>query len=145
CPGCAAGGGRDAISALNARLIPLAYVDEMTGDRGRGGHRRRHQVGAALVALATLEIAVRGRGAALARREFVWVHGEAHGTAGLTWNWGSGAGARRWPGGVWPGSRGSKRDSRAYGLRSPACQRFWRSPPPRLAPSPSRSPARSSP
>src|SRR5262249_5381210 len=83
-PGCAAGGGRDAISAPNARLVPLAYVDEMPGDRGRGGHRRRHQVGATLVALAALEIAVRGRGAGLARREFVGVHGEAHGTAGLT-------------------------------------------------------------
>src|SRR5215471_6560565 len=38
---------------------------------------------AALVALAALEIAVRGRGAALARRELVRVHGEAHRAARL--------------------------------------------------------------
>src|SRR3712207_8395492 len=34
-------------------------------------------------ALAALEVAVRGRGAALLRREAVGVHGEAHGAAGL--------------------------------------------------------------
>src|SRR5262249_46833820 len=82
-PGCAAGGSRDPISVLNARSVPLAYVDEMPRDRGRGGHRRRHQVGATLVALAALEIAVRGRGAALARCELVAMHGEPHGRGGL--------------------------------------------------------------
>src|SRR5262249_62147999 len=66
-PGCAAGGSRDPISVLNARSVPFAHVHEMPRDRGRGGHRRRHQGGATLVALAALEIAVRGRGAALAR------------------------------------------------------------------------------
>src|SRR5262249_42221222 len=83
-PGCAAGGSRDPISALNARLVPLAHVHEMPGDRGGGGHRRRHQMGATVVALAAFEITVRGRGAALARRELVGIHGEAHGAAGLT-------------------------------------------------------------
>src|SRR5262245_22554061 len=43
--------------------LPLPHVDEMPGDRGGGRHRRRDQMGAALVALAALEIAVRGRGA----------------------------------------------------------------------------------
>src|SRR3981189_2093494 len=62
---------------------PGANVDELAGDRGGGGHRGRHQMGAALVALAALEIAVRGRGAALARLELVRVHGEAHGATGL--------------------------------------------------------------
>src|ERR1700675_3728271 len=64
-------------------LIPLAHVDEMPGDRGGGGHRRRHEVGAALVTLAALEIPVGGRGAALAGLELVGIHGEAHRAAGL--------------------------------------------------------------
>src|SRR5262249_23771645 len=41
------------------------------------------EVRAALVALPALEIAVRGRGAALPGRELVRVHGETHGAAGL--------------------------------------------------------------
>src|ERR1700677_1285759 len=60
------------------RLIPLAHVDEMPGDGGGGGHRWRNQVGAALVALPAFEIAVRGRGATLAGRELVGIHGKAH-------------------------------------------------------------------
>src|SRR5690606_35010964 len=43
------------------RLLPLADIDEVAGDGGGGGHLRAHQVGAALEALAALEIAVRGR------------------------------------------------------------------------------------
>ena len=42
-----------------------------------------HQVGAAAGALAALEVAVRGRGATLARRQPVGVHGQAHGAARL--------------------------------------------------------------
>src|SRR5262245_36848700 len=70
-PVVAAGGSRDPISALNARVAPLPHVDEMPGDRGRRSHRGLHQMGATLVALAALEIAVRSRGTALARRELV--------------------------------------------------------------------------
>src|SRR5262249_36880521 len=44
---------------------------------------RRDQMGAALVALAALEIAVRGRGAALAGRELVGIHRQTHRAAGL--------------------------------------------------------------
>ena len=44
-----------------------------------GGHGRAHQVGAAALALAALEIAVRGRGAALARHQPVGVHTQTHG------------------------------------------------------------------
>src|SRR3982074_607964 len=62
---------------------PNPDVDELAGDGGGGGHRGRHQMGAALVALPALEIAVRGRGATLARLELVRVHGEAHGASGL--------------------------------------------------------------
>src|ERR1019366_505446 len=50
---------------------PSPHVDEMPGDRRRRRHGRRDEVGAALKALAALEIAVRGGGAALARRETV--------------------------------------------------------------------------
>src|SRR6185437_11836785 len=38
---------------------------------------------AALVALPAFEVAVRGRGATLARRKLVWVHGETHRAARL--------------------------------------------------------------
>src|SRR5690606_40751395 len=51
-------------------------------DRGRRGHGRGDEVGAAALALPPLEVAVGGRGAALARLEGVRVHAEAHGAAG---------------------------------------------------------------
>src|SRR6516225_1914598 len=63
--------------------IPLAHVDEMSGDCCRRGHGRRHEMGAALVALAAFEIAVRCRRAALAGRELVGIHGKTHRAAGL--------------------------------------------------------------
>src|SRR5918997_4395573 len=62
--------------------VPLAYVDEAALDRRRGGHLGRDEVGAAAAALAALEVAVRGRGAALARRQDVRVHAQAHRAAG---------------------------------------------------------------
>src|SRR5258708_18779767 len=64
-------------------LHQVAHIGEVPGDRGGGGHRRAHQMGAPAVALAALEIAVRRRGAALARLEPVGVHGEAHRTTRL--------------------------------------------------------------
>ncbi|MPL60950.1 hypothetical protein SDC9_06515 [bioreactor metagenome] len=54
----------------------------MAGDRRRRRHRRRDEVGAAVAALTALEVAVRGRGAALARAQLVRVHREAHRAAG---------------------------------------------------------------
>src|SRR5207247_9375429 len=60
---------------------PPANIDEMSGDRGRRGHLGAHEVGPAAVALAALEIAVRGRRAAFARLEPVCVHAQAHGAA----------------------------------------------------------------
>src|SRR5271165_3405141 len=62
---------------------PLSHVDEAAGDRGGRGHGRRNEMGAALEALTALEIAIRGRGAALAGREAIRVHRKAHGAAGL--------------------------------------------------------------
>ena len=56
----------------------------MAGDRRRGGHRRRHQVRSATLALATLEVPVRGRGAAFAGLQDVGIHPEAHRAARAT-------------------------------------------------------------
>src|SRR5437763_16268286 len=50
----------------------------MPRDRGRGGHLGAYQVRTPARALATFEVAVRGRRAALTRRELVVVHPEAH-------------------------------------------------------------------
>src|SRR3712207_8224999 len=63
--------------------LPVADVDEVAGDGGGGGHLRADEVGAAALALAALEVAVGGGGAALARLEDVRVHAEAHRAAGL--------------------------------------------------------------
>src|SRR6266478_108920 len=62
---------------------PLPHIDKSAGDRRGRRHRGRHEMGAAFVALTALEIAIRRRGAALAGIELVWVHGKAHGAAGL--------------------------------------------------------------
>ena len=61
--GCAAErrAGRSLGRGWTARSIPFAHVHKMPGDCGCCGHRRRHEMGAALVALSALEIAVRGR------------------------------------------------------------------------------------
>src|ERR1700685_1010982 len=55
----------------------------MSRDGGSRGHRRRDQVRAALIALPPLEIAVRGRSAALAGCKLVGIHAETHRAAGL--------------------------------------------------------------
>src|SRR3984885_8710328 len=64
-------------------LPPVPHVDEPASDRGCCGHRGRYEMGAAFVALAALEIAVRGRGAALAGAKLVGVHRQAHRAAWL--------------------------------------------------------------
>src|ERR1700677_1039390 len=64
-------------------LAPIPYVDETAGDRSRRGHCGRHKMGAAPIALTALEIAGRGRSAALAWAKLVGVHREAHRAAGL--------------------------------------------------------------
>lgn len=61
----------------------LAGVDEVTGDSGSGGHGGGHEVSATSGTLATLEVAVRGRGATLTGGEHVGVHAKAHGAARL--------------------------------------------------------------
>ena len=52
--------------ARRTRSLPLPDVDEVPLDRRRGGHLRADQVRAPAAALAALEVAVRGRRAALA-------------------------------------------------------------------------------
>src|SRR5260221_12314109 len=54
---------------------PLAHVDEVPCDRCRGRHFRAHQMSPSARPLPALEIAVGGRGAALARLEAVGGHG----------------------------------------------------------------------
>ena len=66
-----------------AAFSAAAYIHEMASD-GRGGrHRGTHQMRAATGALAAFEIAVRGGCTALAGREAIVVHAEAHGAAGV--------------------------------------------------------------
>ena len=55
----------------------------MTGHGGGSRHFRAHKMRASATSLATFEIAVRGRGAALALGQLVRVHRKAHGTSRL--------------------------------------------------------------
>src|SRR5579864_6664062 len=64
-------------------LLQLPHIGEVAGDRCRRGHRRADEMRAPAPALAPLEIAVRGRSAALARQQLVGIHGKAHGASGL--------------------------------------------------------------
>ena len=55
----------------------------MAGDCGGGGHGGADQVGATAGPLAALEVAVARRGAALAGRQDVGVHAQAHRATGI--------------------------------------------------------------
>src|SRR5690242_16621166 len=73
---------------MAARLLrhvhaEVADVHKMSGNRGRRGHDGADQMRTAAFALAALEIAIGGAGAALARRKHVLVHGDAHAASGL--------------------------------------------------------------
>ncbi len=57
---------RDAPERLHETAAEVANVDESTLDRGRRGHRRRHEMRAPAAALPALEVPVRGRRATLA-------------------------------------------------------------------------------
>src|ERR1035441_10650163 len=73
----------DAASRRSATILgPVADVDESPLDGGCGGHLRGDEVGATAASLASLEVAVRGGGAALPRLQDVGVHAEAHRAAG---------------------------------------------------------------
>src|SRR5690349_10140473 len=68
-----------------ARLLAeqAADVGETAGDRGGRGHRRADEMSAHAGTLAADEVAVGGRGNALARLAGVAVHADAHRAAGL--------------------------------------------------------------
>src|SRR5687767_10477362 len=66
-----------------ALAVPGADVDEVAGQGGGGGHLGPDEVGAASFALASLEVAIGGGGAALAGLQDVRVHAQAHGAACL--------------------------------------------------------------
>src|SRR5882757_6039044 len=71
-------------SILKGRgLPPLPDIDKVPRDCRCRRHGRRYQMGAALKALAALEIAVRGRGAALFGVELVGIHRQTHRAARL--------------------------------------------------------------
>src|SRR5712692_2621560 len=55
----------------------------MAGDGGGSSHYGADQMRAAVFALAALEIAIAGAGAALVRRQDVSVHADAHAAAGI--------------------------------------------------------------
>src|ERR1051325_9741336 len=59
-------------------LLIVAHVRQGALDGSSRRHRRAHQMRAAAGALPALEVAVRGRRAALAGLEPVGVHGETH-------------------------------------------------------------------
>src|SRR5690606_33865449 len=65
-------------------LAELADIYEMSGDCSGCSHCWGHQMGAALEALAPLEVAVRGRSATLARLQAIVVHRKAHRAARFT-------------------------------------------------------------
>src|SRR5580698_2096658 len=62
---------------------PVANIDEVACNRGCRGHFRADEMGASAAALAAFEVAVAGGSTALAGREDVGVHAQAHRTAGL--------------------------------------------------------------
>src|SRR5271168_1231086 len=68
---------------LHLRHVEFAHVDEVAGDGRGGSHDRAYEVRAAVFALASLEIAVAGAGAALVRRQHVGVHADAHAATGV--------------------------------------------------------------
>src|SRR6266481_8065800 len=68
---------------LDGGYVEFADVDKKAGDRGGCGHYRADEVRAAVFALAALEIAIGGAGAALVRRQDVGIHADAHAAAGI--------------------------------------------------------------
>src|SRR5712664_1216952 len=71
------------VRLLDGCDVEFAHVDEMASDGRGSGHDRANQVRAAVFALAALEIAIAGAGAALVRRQDVGVHADAHAAAGV--------------------------------------------------------------
>src|SRR5690606_18176931 len=66
------------VSSTVAGGLQVGGRGQRAAHRGGGGDQRRHQVGAAALALPALEVAVGGGGAALPGLERVGVHAQAH-------------------------------------------------------------------
>src|SRR5688572_13910175 len=64
-------------------LAEASDIDEMACDRSRGSHDRADEMRPAALPLASFEIAVRSRRAAVSRQKLVVVHAEAHRAARL--------------------------------------------------------------
>src|ERR1041385_6569661 len=64
-------------------LFPVSDIDEMSLDRGRDGHGRRHEMRPATGPLAPFEITIAGRGAALSWLKYVGIHRQAHTETGF--------------------------------------------------------------
>ena len=73
----------DLLERLHQFRLHVADIDEVARDRRRRRHLRADEVRAAARPLPPLEVAVRGRGAALARQQDVRVHAQAHRAAGV--------------------------------------------------------------
>src|SRR6267143_653797 len=71
------------ISTNSGLSVTAGALAKAPGNRRHRGHGWRHQMGAALKSLTALEIAVRGRSAALFRRQLVGVHRQTHRAARL--------------------------------------------------------------
>ena len=71
------------IKLLDGLQGEIADVYEVAGYGGGGSHDWADEVGAAVAALATLEISVAGAGAAFVRGQDVGVHADAHAAAGI--------------------------------------------------------------
>ena len=74
---------RDDMNGLHCAAPRSCGGGEVAGDRGGGGDGRGDEVGATAAALAALEVAVAGAGRALALRQLVGVHRQAHAAARL--------------------------------------------------------------
>src|SRR6476661_9953608 len=66
------------VALLGGRADQVGRAGQRAAQRGRRRDERAHEVGATTLALASLEVAVGRRGAALPRRELVRVHAQAH-------------------------------------------------------------------
>src|SRR6516225_2316476 len=64
--------------------VEFADIHEVAGDGGSCGHEGADEMRATVLALAPLEVAVRGGSAALVRRQHVGVHADAHAAARIT-------------------------------------------------------------
>src|SRR5712691_8518273 len=59
-------------------MLQISYIHEVTGDSSGGGHCRADQVSAPAVPLASLKVAIAGRGTTLTLFQVIAIHSDAH-------------------------------------------------------------------